>query len=68
MTVDEQVIPPAPEADALKSQLKELKQKKSEQETRIKANTAFIDFWMTRAKTRRRPRKMPNPPKIWAMP
>ncbi len=52
VTVDEQVMPPAPEADALKSQLKELKQKKSEQETRIKANTAFIDFWMTRAKTR----------------
>ncbi len=51
VTVEEQVMPPAPEADALKSQLKELKQKKSEQETRIKANSAFIDFWMTRAKT-----------------
>lgn len=51
VTVEEQILPYKDEAQALKDQLKDLKQKKSEGETRIKAATARIDFWQTRAKT-----------------
>ncbi|PIP37801.1 MAG: hypothetical protein COX19_15710 [Desulfobacterales bacterium CG23_combo_of_CG06-09_8_20_14_all_51_8] len=51
VTVLEQTLPYADEAQALKNKLKALHQKKSEYETRIKAATATIDFWQTRAKT-----------------
>lgn len=48
--VEEKMLPVADQAEQLKTRLKALKQKKSEFETRIKAGTAYIDFWQTQAK------------------
>ncbi len=56
--IEEQTLPVADQAESLKKQLKNLNQKKSEFETRIKADTAYIDFWQTQAKNQ--PEKIEN--------
>ncbi len=48
--IEEKMLPVADQAQPLKTQLKALKQKKSEFETRIKADKAYIDFWQNQAK------------------
>ncbi len=50
VTIEEKMMPVADQIEKLKNQLKDLNQKKSAFETRIKANTAYITFWQTQAK------------------
>ncbi|MDA3897388.1 MAG: mucoidy inhibitor MuiA family protein [Desulfobacteraceae bacterium] len=50
VTIEEKMMPVADQIEKIKNQLKDLNQKKSEFETRIKANTAYITFWQTQAK------------------
>ncbi|MBC2716741.1 MAG: DUF4139 domain-containing protein [Desulfobacteraceae bacterium] len=50
VNIEKQALPVADQVEALKNQLKNLNRKKSEFETRIKADIAYIDFWQTQAK------------------
>jgi len=58
VNIEEQSLPVADQVEKLKNQLKELNRKKSEFETRIKADTAYITFWQTQAKNQ--PEKIEN--------
>ena len=58
VTIEKKMLPVADQVETLKNQLKELNRKKSEFETRIKADTAYITFWQTQAKNQ--PEKIEN--------
>jgi len=58
VNIEKQSQPVADQIEALKNQLKDLNRKKSEFETRIKADTAYITFWQTQAKNQ--PEKIEN--------
>lgn len=58
VNIEKQSLPVADQVEALKNQLKDLNRQKSEFESRIKADTAYIIFWQTQAKNQ--PEKIEN--------
>ena len=58
VNIEKKMMPVADQVATLKERLKELNRKNSELETRIKADTAYIEFWQTQSKNQ--PEKIEN--------